>query len=34
MIHTLDSDIEYYGKMKDLEKEAGEDFSVHTELIL
>lgn len=26
MIHTLDSDIEYYGKMKDLEKEAGEDF--------
>ena len=26
MIHTLDSDIEYYGKMKDLEKEVGEDF--------
>lgn len=26
MIHTIDSDIEYYGKMKDLEKQAGEDF--------
>lgn len=26
MIHTLSSDIEYYGKMKDLEKEAGENF--------
>lgn len=26
MIHTLDSEIEYYGKMKDLEKKAGEDF--------
>ena len=26
MIHTLNSDIEYYGKMKDLEKKAGEDF--------
>lgn len=26
MIHTMNSDIEYYGKMKDLEKQAGEDF--------
>lgn len=26
MIHTMDTDIEYYGKMKDLEKRAGEDF--------
>lgn len=26
MIHTINSDIEYYGKMKDLEKQAGEDF--------
>lgn len=26
MIHTMDADIEYYGKMKDLEKKAGEDF--------
>ena len=26
IIHTLDADIEYYGKMKDLEKKAGEDF--------
>lgn len=26
MIHTMDSDIEYYGKMKELEKLAGEDF--------
>lgn len=26
IIHTLDSDIEYYGKMKELEKQAGEDF--------
>ncbi len=25
-IHTMDSDIEYYGKLKDLEKKAGEDF--------
>lgn len=26
IIHTMDADIEYYGKMKELEKEAGEDF--------
>lgn len=26
MLHTLHSDIEYYGKMKELEKKAGEDF--------
>jgi len=26
IIHTMDSDIEYYGKMKDLEKKAGEGF--------
>ena len=26
IIHTMDSDIEYYGKMKELEKQAGEDF--------
>lgn len=26
MLHTLDSDIEYYGKMKDLEKKAGDGF--------
>jgi len=26
MIHTMDSDIEYYGKLKDLEKKAGEGF--------
>lgn len=26
MIHTMNSDIEYYGKMKDLEKQAGENF--------
>lgn len=26
MVHTLDADIEYYGKMKELEREAGEDF--------
>jgi len=26
VIHTMDSDIEYYGKLKDLEKKAGEDF--------
>ena len=26
IIHTLDSDIEYYGKMKELEKQAGENF--------
>lgn len=26
MIHTMDMDIEYYGKMKDLEEKAGEDF--------
>ena len=26
ILHTLDSDIEYYGKMKELEKMAGEDF--------
>lgn len=25
-IHTMDSDIEYYGKLKELEKKAGEDF--------
>ncbi len=25
-IHTMDSDIEYYGKLKDLEKKAGEGF--------
>lgn len=26
VLHTLDSDIEYYGKMKELEKKAGEAF--------
>ncbi len=26
ILHTMDSDIEYYGKMKDLEKRAGDDF--------
>ncbi len=26
IIHTLDMDIEYYGKMKDLEKKAGDNF--------
>lgn len=26
ILHTMDSDIEYYGKMKDLEKRVGEDF--------
>lgn len=26
ILHTLDSDIEYYGKMKELEKKAGCDF--------
>ena len=26
IIHTMDSDIEYYGKMKDLEKKAGDGF--------
>lgn len=26
IIHTMDSDIEYYGKLKDLEKKAGESF--------
>ena len=26
MLHTLDGDIEYYGKMKELEERAGEDF--------
>ncbi len=26
IIHTMDSDIEYYGKMKDLERQAGGDF--------
>lgn len=26
ILHTVDSDIEYYGKLKDLEKEAGEGF--------
>lgn len=25
-IHTMDADIEYYGKMKELEKKVGEDF--------
>lgn len=26
IVHTMDRDIEYYGKLKDLEKKAGEDF--------
>lgn len=26
IIHTTDADIEYYGKMKELEKKAGDDF--------
>lgn len=26
IIHTMDADIEYYGKMKELEKRAGDDF--------
>lgn len=26
ILHTMDSDIEYYGKMKELEKAAGSDF--------
>ena len=26
ILHTMDADIEYYGKMKELEKKAGDDF--------
>ena len=26
ILHTMDSDIEYYGKMKELEEKAGDDF--------
>lgn len=26
ILHTIDSDLEYYGKMKELEKKAGDDF--------
>ena len=26
VLHTMDGDIEYYGKMKELEKKAGDDF--------
>ena len=26
ILHTMDSDIEYYGKMKDLEEKAGDEF--------
>lgn len=26
ILHTMDADIEYYGKMKDLEKQAGDSF--------
>lgn len=26
ILHTMDADIEYYGKLKELEKKAGEDF--------
>ena len=26
IIHTMDADIEFYGKMKELEKKAGDDF--------
>ncbi len=26
VIHTMDADIEYYGKMKELEEKAGEEF--------
>ena len=26
IVHTMDADIEYYGKMKELEKQAGEEF--------
>lgn len=26
VIHTMDSDIEYYGRMKELEKQAGDEF--------
>lgn len=26
ILHTMDADIEYYGKMKELEKRAGDDF--------
>ncbi|MDE7334262.1 MAG: LytTR family DNA-binding domain-containing protein [Lachnospiraceae bacterium] len=26
VIHTMDTDIEYYGRMKELEKKAGDDF--------
>lgn len=26
IIHTMDADIEYYGKMKDLEQKAGDEF--------
>lgn len=26
LLHTIDSDIEYYGKMKELEKQVGENF--------
>ena len=26
MLHTMDADIEYYGKLGELEKQAGEEF--------
>ena len=26
ILHTMDADIEYYGKMKELEEKAGDDF--------
>ena len=26
ILHTVDADIEYYGKMKELEEKAGDDF--------
>ncbi len=26
ILHTMDSDIEYYGKMKELEEKAGDEF--------
>lgn len=26
ILHTMDADIEYYGKMKELEEKAGDEF--------
>lgn len=34
IIHTMEEDIEYYGKMKELQKKAGSDFYVPIDHIL